>query len=59
MFSEEQARFLYQLLDQVSVKGEDNKAMIVEIMRVLRQMLDNSAPALQNDDGDAVEVAGD
>ena len=37
--TKEQANFLYQLLDQVSVSGEENKAMIVEIMRVLRGML--------------------
>ena len=36
-FTEDQVRFLYQLLDQVSVSGEENKAMIVEIMRVLRK----------------------
>ena len=35
--TEDQVRFLYQLLDQVSVSGEENKAMIVEIMRILRQ----------------------
>ena len=40
MLNEEQVRYLYQLLDQVSVRGEDNKAMIVEIMRVLRQIIE-------------------
>ena len=38
--TEDQVRFLYQLLDQVSVSGEENKAMIVEIMRLLRANID-------------------
>ena len=38
--TEDQIRFLYQLLDQVSVSGEENKAMIVEIMRLLRANID-------------------
>ena len=40
--TKEQMEFLYKLLDQVSVSGEENKAMIVEIMRVLREMLTNT-----------------
>ena len=38
--TEDQVRFLYQLLDKVSVSGEENKAMIVEIMRLLRANID-------------------
>ena len=40
--TKEQDNFLYRLLDQVSISGEENKAMIVEIMRVLREMLANT-----------------
>ncbi len=40
--TKEQAEFLYRILDQVSVSGEENKAIIVEIMRVLREMLANT-----------------
>ena len=39
-FTEDQVGFLYRLLDQVSVSGEENKAMIVEIMRLLRANID-------------------
>ena len=42
-FTEDQVRFLYALLDKVSVSGEENKAMIVEIMRALRKTQENDA----------------
>ena len=38
--TDDQVRFLYQLLDQVSISGEENKAMIVQIMRLLRAIID-------------------
>lgn len=41
--TKEQAAFLYRLLDQVSVSGEENKAMIVEIMRALRKTQEKDA----------------
>ena len=39
--TEDQIRFLYRLLNQVSVSGEENKAMIVEIMRGVRKTQEN------------------
>ncbi len=52
--TEDQIRFLYQLLDQVSVSGEENKAMIVGIMRVLRETQENNAGSHVEGDTDAI-----
>ncbi len=41
VLTEEQANFLYQVLDQVSISGVEQKAMIVGIMRVLRETQEN------------------
>lgn len=40
MLTTEEINFLYELLDQVSVRGEKNKLMVLTIMEKLRQMLE-------------------
>ena len=50
--TKEQANFLYQLLDKVSISGVEQKAMVVDIMRALLK-------TQENDDRDDVEATGD
>ena len=57
--TDEQANFLYRLLDQVSVSGEENKAIIVEIMRAIRQDMQEAPQSPQNDAGARVEEDSD
>jgi len=44
MLTQQELQFLYQLLDQVSLRGEDNKMAAVTIMRKLRIMLQPKPP---------------
>ena len=39
MLTPKEIDFLYQFLDQVSVRGEEQKALVLAIMQKLRQML--------------------
>jgi len=39
MLEQNELQFLYRVLDQLNIRGEDNKAMVVIIMRKLRQMM--------------------
>jgi len=38
MLTPQEINFLYQLLDQINVRGEEQKTMALIIMRKLRQM---------------------
>lgn len=39
--SKEDIEFLYQLLDQLNVRGEENKAKVLELMQKLRALSDD------------------
>lgn len=40
MLTPEEINFLYELLDQVNLRGEENKLMALTIMQKLRKMLE-------------------
>ena len=42
MLTAQEIEFLYQVLDQLNVRGEEQKQKILNLMRKLRQMLEQS-----------------
>lgn len=43
MLTQQELKFLYELLDQIPTRGEESKALVLEIMRKLRLMQEEEA----------------
>jgi hypothetical protein len=44
MFTPNELNYLYQVLDQLNVRGEDQKAMVLNLMRKVRAALEPPRP---------------
>jgi len=56
MLTPQEINFLYQLLDQINVRGEESKAQILAIMRKLRLM--SQPKGLVSNEEEEVEPVG-